>query len=202
MQFASDAPQSLGKYKITGILGRGAMGVVYKGWDGHRAPCGGEAIRKDLMDQGGAEQAVARFRNEAMAAGRLNHPSIVSPSMTTANGPTAFIAMEYARRAGPAQYLRARGAIKLSDIAEMMGQLLGALEYAHQRGVVHRDIKPANIIITTDNRLKVTDFGIARLDSTNLTQTGMIVGTPQLWRRSSTPGWRWIIAPLPACSPA
>ncbi|MDB5807236.1 MAG: putative serine/threonine protein kinase [Betaproteobacteria bacterium] len=178
-QFASDAPQSLGKYKITGILGRGAMGVVYKGWDpGIARHVALKAIRKDLMDQEGAEQAVARFRNEAMAAGRLNHPSIVAVYDYGEDGPTAFIAMEYAEGQGLREYLRARGAIKLSDIAEMMGQLLGALDYAHQRGVVHRDIKPANIIITVDNKLKVTDFGIARLDTTSLTQTGMIVGTP------------------------
>jgi serine/threonine-protein kinase len=76
------------------------------------------------------------------------------------------------------EYLRARDTVKLADIERMMAQILGALDYAHARGVVHRDIKPGNIIVTLDGRLKVTDFGIARLDTTNLTQTGMIVGTP------------------------
>ena len=178
-QFASDAPKKLGKYEITGILGRGAMGVVYKAFDpGIARHVALKAIRRDLIGQESAEQAVARFRNEAMAAGRLTHPGIVAIYDYGEDGDTAFIAMEYAEGQGLREYLRARGAIKLSEIAQMMGQLLDALDYAHARGVVHRDIKPANIIITLDSKLKVTDFGIARLDTTNLTQTGMIVGTP------------------------
>jgi serine/threonine-protein kinase len=178
-QFASDIPKKLGKYDITGILGRGAMGVVYKAWDPliarHVAL---KAIRKDLIGQESAEQAVSRFRNEAMAAGRLTHPGIVAIYDYGEEGETAYIAMEYAEGQGLRDYLRARGAVKLSEIAQMMGQLLDALDYAHQRGVVHRDIKPGNIIMTMDGRLKVTDFGIARLDASNLTQTGIIVGTP------------------------
>ena len=178
-QFASDTPKQLGKYEITGILGRGAMGVVYKAWDPSIARhVALKAIRKDLMDQEGAEQAVARFRNEAMAAGRLNHPGIIAIYDYGEEGDTAFIAMEYAEGQGLREYLRARGAVKLIEIAQMMAQLLDALEYAHKHGVVHRDVKPGNVIITLDGKLKVTDFGIARLDANNLTQTGMIVGTP------------------------
>jgi serine/threonine-protein kinase len=178
-QFASDIPKKLGKYEITGILGRGAMGVVYKAYDPliarHVAL---KAIRKDLIGQESAEQAVVRFRNEAMAAGRLTHPGIVAVYDYGEDGPTAYIAMEYAEGQGLREYLRARGAIKLAEIGQMMSQLLDALDYAHARGVVHRDVKPGNIIVTTEGKLKVTDFGIARLDTTNLTQTGMIVGTP------------------------
>ncbi|HEY4373142.1 MAG TPA: serine/threonine-protein kinase [Burkholderiales bacterium] len=178
-QFASDAPKSLGKYQITGILGRGAMGVVYKAFDpGIARHVALKAIRRDLAGQEDAAQMVARFRNEAMAAGRLTHPGIVAIYDYGEDGDTAFIAMEYAEGQGLREYLRARGAVQLADIAQMMGQLLSALDYAHQRGVIHRDIKPGNIIVTVDNQLKVTDFGIARLDTSNLTQTGMIVGTP------------------------
>jgi serine/threonine-protein kinase len=173
------APKKLGKYQIEGILGRGAMGEVYKAFDPAIARhVALKSIRKDLLDADGAEQTVARFRNEAMAAGRLNHPGIIAIYDYGEDGDTAFIAMEYAQGQGLREYLRARGAVKLTDIALMMAQLLDALEYAHQRGVVHRDIKPGNIIITTDGKLKVTDFGIARLDTSNLTQTGIIVGTP------------------------
>jgi serine/threonine-protein kinase len=172
-------PDKLGKYEITGLLGRGAMGVVYKAYDPSIArEVAIKAIRKDVLDRDNAEAVIARFRNEAMAAGRLNHPGIIAIYDYGDAGDTAYIAMEYAEGQGLRDYLRARGAVKLTDIALMMTQLLDALEYAHQRGVIHRDIKPANIIITGDGKLKVTDFGIARLDASNLTQTGMIVGTP------------------------
>jgi serine/threonine-protein kinase len=172
-------PDKLGKYEITGLLGRGAMGVVYKAYDPSIArEVAIKAIRKDVLDRDNAEAVIARFRNEAMAAGRLNHPGIIAIYDYGDAGDTAYIAMEYAEGQGLRDYLRARGAVKLTDIALMMTQLLDALDYAHQRGVIHRDIKPANIIITGDGKLKVTDFGIARLDASNLTQTGMIVGTP------------------------
>jgi len=172
-------PDKLGKYEITGLLGRGAMGVVYKAYDPSIARTVAiKAIRKDLLDQDNMDGVIARFRNEAMAAGRLNHPGIIAIYDYGEADDTAFIAMEYAEGQGLRDYLRARGAVKLTDIALMMAQLLDALEYAHQRGVIHRDIKPGNIIITDEGKLKVTDFGIARLDASNLTQTGMIVGTP------------------------
>jgi len=172
-------PDKLGKYEITGLLGRGAMGVVYKAFDPSIARVVAiKAIRKDLLDADNMAAAIARFRNEAMAAGRLNHPGIIAIYDYGDAGDTAYIAMEYAEGQGLRDTLRARGAVKLTDIAGMMAQLLDALDYAHQRGVVHRDIKPGNIIITMDGKLKVTDFGIARLDASNLTQTGMIVGTP------------------------
>ena len=155
------------------------MGEVYKAFDPSIARhVALKSIRKDMLDRDAAEQAIARFSNEAMAAGRLNHPGIIAIYEYGEDGDTAFIAMEYAEGQGLREYLRARGAVKLADIAQLMAQLLDALEYAHQRGVVHRDIKPANIIITGEGKLKVTDFGIARLDASNLTQTGIIVGTP------------------------
>lgn len=172
-------PEKLGKYQITGILGRGAMGVVYKAWDPliarHVAL---KAILRDSLDNDGAEQAIARFRNEAMAAGRLNHPGIVAIYDFGEEGNTSYIAMEFAEGQGLREHLRSRGTVKLSDVVELANQLLAALDYAHQRGVIHRDVKPGNIIVTLAGKLKITDFGIARIDTTNLTQTGMIVGTP------------------------
>jgi serine/threonine-protein kinase len=155
------------------------MGVVYKGFDPviSRAVAL-KTIRKDLLDSEHVTEIVNRFRNEAMASGRLNHPGIIAIHEYGEHDETVFIVMEYAPGDSLRGYLSRRESIKLVEIADIMTQLLDALEYAHENGIVHRDIKPANIIISAGGRVKVTDFGIARINTSTLTQTGMIVGTP------------------------
>ena len=173
------APEKLGRYEIVATLGRGAMGVVYKGFDPviSRAVAL-KTIRKDLLDSEHVTEIVNRFRNEAMASGRLNHPGIIAIHEYGEHDETVFIVMEYAPGDSLRGYLSRRESIKLVEIADIMTQLLDALDYAHENGIVHRDIKPANIIISAGGRVKVTDFGIARINTSTLTQTGMIVGTP------------------------
>lgn len=173
-------PDRLGKYQITGVLGEGAMGIVYRGFDPDiRRPVALKTIRRQLSD--GSDMAAmlaARFRNEAQAAGRLAHPGIVGVYEYGEDQQVAYIAMEYVEGQSVARYLATPVRFTDTDIPGLMNQLLDALEHAHQQGVWHRDIKPANVILSRGGRLKVADFGIARIDEGGLTQTHTMIGTP------------------------
>ncbi len=172
-------PKTLGKYEIQSVLGKGAMGVVYKGFDPHiERTVAIKTVRKDLVDPDVASQFMARFKNEAKAAGRLHHPNIVGIYEYGEDDRVAYIAMEYVDGTGLREYLNRKARFELGQLVAIVGQLLQALEFAHARGVVHRDIKPANLILTTGGVLKVADFGIARIDTSSLTMTGMVMGTP------------------------
>ncbi len=155
------------------------MGVVYKGFDPHiRRIVALKTIRKELVDDDQAATLLARFRNEAQAAGRLSHPGIVGVYEWGEVGELAFLAMEYVEGNSLRDYFNRGTRFEGPDAVSVMAQLLDALHYAHQQGVWHRDIKPANIIVMNNGKLKIADFGIARIDSSNLTQTGSIMGTP------------------------
>ena len=171
--------KQLGKYKIVEVIGKGAMGVVYKGYDPVlERPVALKAVRKELVDPDLAEQIIARFKNEALAASRLTHPAIVGIYDYGENKQLAYIAMEFVQGRGLRDFLARQERFGLQDVMTIMSQLLDALDYAHDHGVVHRDIKPANIIMTANGSLKLADFGIARIDRSNLTQLGSIMGTP------------------------
>ncbi len=172
-------PEKIGKYRIDGVLGKGAMGVVYKAFDpGIERVVAVKTVRKDLVDPDLAAQVMARFQNEAKAAGRLLHPNIVSVYEYGEDDLNAFIAMEYVEGTGLREYLSRKASFDIGQIVAIMSQLLHALDFAHERGVVHRDVKPANLILTAGGQLKVADFGIARIDTSNLTNAGMVMGTP------------------------
>ena len=172
-------PEKIGKYIIQSVLGKGAMGVVYKGVDPViERTVAIKTVRKDLVDPDIAEHLMARFKNEAKAAGRLLHPNIVSVYEYGEDDANAFIAMEYVEGTGLREYLNRKATFEFGQIVAIMTQLLLALDFAHERGVIHRDIKPANLILTPGGVLKVADFGIARIDTSNLTSVGMVMGTP------------------------
>lgn len=169
--------ESLGKYRIDAMLGKGSMGVVYMAFDPHiERIVALKTIRKELLTQDGG--LVARFKNEAMAAGRLNHPNIVAVYEYGESDDTAYIAMEFVQSTPLGALLAGAPLQPRATVMSWMAQLLKALEYAHGRGVVHRDIKPDNLLVDRDGQLKITDFGIARIESSTLTQVGMMVGTP------------------------
>ena len=173
------APAQLGKYTISEVLGKGAMGIVYKGFDPHiRRTVALKTIRKELIDDDQASTLLARFRNEAQAAGRLSHPGIVGVYEWGEVGELVFLAMEYVPGNSLREYFNRGTRFDGKDAVSVMAQLLDAIHYAHEQGVWHRDIKPANIIIMSNGKLKVADFGIARIETSNLTQTGAIMGTP------------------------
>jgi len=166
-------PGKIGKYRIDSVLGKGAMGVVYKAFDpGIERAVAIKTVRRDLVDPDLVEQSMARSKNEARAAGRLLHPNIVSVYEYGEDEANAFIVMEYVEGTGLREFLNRGANFDLPQIVAIMTQLLLALDFAHERGVVHRDIKPANLILTTGGALKVADFGIARIDTSSLTTMG------------------------------
>lgn len=172
-------PERLGKYEIRGALGKGAMGIVYRGFDPNiEREVAIKTIRKDLVDPDLAAQHMARFRNEAKAAGRLHHPNIVGVYEYGEDETVTFIAMEFVDGTGLREYLNRKTNFDFAQLTELMAQLLDALAFAHERGIVHRDVKPSNLIVTAQGLLKVADFGIARVDTSSLTMAGMVIGTP------------------------
>jgi serine/threonine protein kinase len=169
----------LGKYEIRRELGRGAMGVVYEGYDPLiKRRVALKTIRADQLAGENAETVVARFRREAQAAGRLTHPNIVSIYDFGEEEGVWYIAMEYVDGRELKDYFQANERFTTADIVRIMSQILDALDYSHRQGVIHRDIKPANIILLADGAVKVADFGIAHIETSNMTQAGTTLGTP------------------------
>ena len=167
--------QQIGRYEIQEEIGRGAMGVVFKGRD----PLIGRDVAVKTIAGGVAESADLRerFYREAKAAGVLQHPNIVTIYEMAESGGTPFIAMEYLEGESLEKLIARRPVLPLAAKVGYVVQACRALEYAHRHGVVHRDVKPANIMVTRDGVVKVVDFGIARLADTSKTQTGTMIGT-------------------------
>jgi serine/threonine-protein kinase len=169
----------LGKYEIRRELGRGAMGVVYEGYDPLiKRIVALKTIRADQLSGENAETIIARFRREAQAAGRLSHPNIVPIYDFGEEDGVWYIAMEYVNGRELKDYFQDNERFTTSDIVRIMAQILDALDYSHRQGVVHRDVKPANVILLPDGSVKVADFGIAHIETSNMTQVGMTLGTP------------------------
>jgi len=171
--------EALGKYAIKRTLGRGAMGTVYEGWD--PAIARRVAIKTvKLPDHADpeTEEALARFRREAQAAGRLHHPNIVGVFDYGETNDLAYIVMEYVDGPSLKALMDKQERFALADAVHVMEGLLAGLQFSHERGVVHRDIKPANVVLTGDGQAKIADFGIARIESSSITQAGTLLGTP------------------------
>ena len=170
----------IGKYTIVGEIGRGAMGIVYKAIDpfiGRTVAI--KTIRFDLLGTG-PERDIAqkRFIREAHSAGNLSHPNIVTIYDVGEDQGLSYIAMEYVDGSSLDELMHSRQKFSLDEILNLIIQVAEGLESAHKKGVVHRDIKPANILIGTDGRPRIVDFGIARISTSTMTQTNMIMGTP------------------------
>ena len=168
----------LGRYKIVSELGRGAMGTVFHGLD--------ETIERSVaLKTLHAElppeiltEVSERFLREAKSAGKLNHPNIVTIYEFGQDGNIAFIAMEFLEGKSLQQIMRG-GRLPFNTIVDLVAQVADGLDYAHRFGVVHRDIKPANIMVSSSGLAKLTDFGIARIQSSSMTQTGAMLGSPK-----------------------
>jgi eukaryotic-like serine/threonine-protein kinase len=167
-----------GRYEIVREVGRGSMGVVYEAHDpniGRRIAL--KVLRQDRMtDQG----FVKRFLREARAIGRLSHPSIVAVYDVGEDQGVVYIAMEFLEGTPLNEVIRER-TLTTEQIVDVGIQVAETLDYAHQKGVVHRDIKPSNMILQSDGKIKITDFGIAHIEDasgTVATQVGEIMGTP------------------------
>jgi serine/threonine protein kinase len=172
--------ESLGKYEIKRTLGRGAMGIVYEGWDpiiARRVAIKTVKLPENADDPE-TEEALARFRREAQAAGRLTHPNIVGVFDYGETDDLAYIVMEFVDGPPLKTLLDKEERFALSDALRVMEDLLAGLQFSHERGVVHRDIKPANVMLTSGGQVKIADFGIARIESSSMTQAGTLLGTP------------------------
>jgi len=174
------AETKIGKYTITGELGKGAMGIVYKGVDPYIGrTLAIKTIRFDIMGQPSAqEEAQKRFMREARSAGNLSHPNIVTIYEVGEDVGTTYIAMEYIEGHSLEEIMASGRQFTPEEVTDIVEQIGSALDYAHQKGITHRDIKPANILIDNEGAAHIVDFGIARIATSTMTQTSMVMGTP------------------------
>jgi len=172
-------PSRIAKYDIERILGKGAMGVVYKGLDAQiERLVAVKVLHSHLLEGDSGEDLIERFKQEAKAAARCLHPNIVSVFDFGFHNESPYIAMEYVEGVELKAQLQSDSQYSLAVAADITIQILRALEHAHSKGIVHRDIKPSNIILLESGEVKVSDFGVARLDTSDLTGTGYMIGTP------------------------
>lgn len=172
-------PPRLGKYRIDGVLGQGAMGTVYRGYDiAIDRPVALKTIHAHLLEAEDVGEYVRRFQQEARAAARCDHPNIVTIYDVGVEEDTPFMAMELVEGRSLKSCLSRNERFRPEDAAAIMLQILAGLQYAHTHGVVHRDIKPPNIMVLLSGTAKLTDFGVARIDTTQATQIGAVLGTP------------------------
>lgn len=158
------------RYRIDCELGRGGMGVVYQG---HDTKLERDIAVKVLSESGLGTEGHSRLIREAQSAAKLNHPNIVTIYDVGEYEKTPFIVMELIE----GKSLHDQPPDSIEDTIMIARQLCAALEHAHNQGIIHRDIKPENVLITSDNRIKLMDFGLARIDASNLTQEGALMGT-------------------------
>ena len=169
----------LGRYEIIRELGQGAMGTVYLGLD---PSINREVAIKTLnyadIESAELSEVKSQFFREAEAAGKLSHPNIVTIYDVGEDHDMAYIAMELLKGKDLTNYCQKENLLSNKRVLRIIAAVAGALDYAHNQGVVHRDIKPANILLMDKDQVKVADFGIARVMSASSTQTGVIFGTP------------------------
>lgn len=186
-------PATLGRYRIESEIGRGSMGAVYLGRDpqiGRLVAIKTLALSREFEGDKLVE-ARERFFREAETAGRLQHPGIVTIFDAGEAQELAYIAMEYIKGEDLQRYTSPGRLLPVTQLLEIVARVAEALAYAHSQGVVHRDIKPANVMVDLESGLvKVTDFGVARLDDTSRTRTGLVLGTPSFMSPEQMAGRR------------
>jgi serine/threonine-protein kinase len=169
-------PTQIGKYKIIELVGEGAMGTVYRATDSVL----GRTVAVKVMNASIARQQDhrQRFLREAQAAGSLQHPNVVTIYDLGELDGHLFIAMEFVHGTDLERLMTAVEPLKLQSKLDIIVDVLMGLSYAHKHGIIHRDIKPANIRVGEDGHAKIMDFGVAHLASSDMTRTGLVVGTP------------------------
>jgi serine/threonine protein kinase len=169
----------IGKYKILGILGKGGMGIVYKAIDPDiEREVAIKTIRFDNFQEGTQkDDLMARFIREARAAGKLSHPNIVTVYDVCREQDLTYIVMQFVEGQSLQALIDSRKRLSPPEIDALMKPVADALDYAHNNGIIHRDIKPANILIDKTNKPFLADFGVARMDTSTMTQSGTAVGT-------------------------
>ena len=171
--------RSIGRYRVEALLGTGAMGEVYRAHDpAIDRLVAIKVVRPELVAGSGGEQLLERFRREARAAGRRFHPNIVAIWDFGDDDGMPFLVMELVEGRSLDQVIKSSGSIQPARSVAIITQVLSALGFAHENGIVHRDIKPSNIMVLQDDRVKVADFGIARIEASEFTIVGDLLGTP------------------------
>jgi len=174
----SEHPSKIGKYDVIDVLGRGAMGVVYRGHD----PYVDRPVAIKLATNADADnEGVARrlFINEARSAGRLDHQNVLKVYEAGEDNGQPYMVMEYIDGGDTLRnYCRKESLLPVPTVIRVIRQAADALDYAHRNGVLHRDIKPANIMLTKDGVAKLGDFGIARRMGADQTQIVGWFGSP------------------------
>lgn len=171
-------PESIARYSVEALIGSGAMGQVYRCHDPRiERPVAIKVLHPHLRNGEQGEELMARFLLEAKAAARCLHTNIITV-FDYGNSPAPYIVMEYVEGTELKTFVRNRRFFPLPTTVNIGLQILAALSHAHSNGVIHRDIKPANIMILNKGHVKVSDFGVARLDASDLTCDGYMVGTP------------------------
>ena len=171
-----DKPAKIGKYSVVDRLGRGAMGAVYRCHDPMLNRHVAVKLIASSLDQ--KDMLRARFVREAQSAAQLNHPNIVTVYEFGEHDGEFFMAMELLEGNDLKDVIAAKTQLTLDDKLNMMEQICDGLGYAHKQGVIHRDLKPGNMHVLPDGRIKVLDFGLARIQDSDVTKTGMVMGTP------------------------
>lgn len=172
-------PERIGKYDVLAPLGEGGMAVVWRGFDPViRRPVALKVLAKSDLLAAGDSTLLERFRREAQAAGNLLHPNIVAIYEYGEDDERAFIAMELVEGRSLQEHLRGGWRPEASTLPQVLEQMLEALDFSHSRNVIHRDIKPGNVLISNMGVAKISDFGIARIERSNVTQAGEVLGTP------------------------
>ncbi len=171
---------TLGRYEVMKELGRGAMGIVYLGRDPKiNRQVAIKTLRfEEEMDEAQAKSVKERFFREAESAGNLTHPNIIRIFDAGEDQEVAYIAMELLEGEDLKKYGEKANLLPIPRVLELIAQVASGLDYAHKQGVVHRDIKPGNIMLLKDGTLRITDFGIARIQTSSKTATGAVLGTP------------------------
>ena len=171
--------EKIGKYKILGVLGKGGMGIVYKGLDPDiEREVAIKTIRLDsFIDGPEKEEMLNRVIREAKAAGRLNHPNIITIYDVLREDDLTFIVMQYVDGQTLQTLIESGKTFSPEDVIAILKPVAESLDFAHQNGIVHRDVKPANILIDKAGTPFLADFGVARMETSTMTGPGTTIGT-------------------------
>lgn len=172
--------KTIGRYQITGLLGEGAMGSVFHGYDPNldRKVAIKTMRTATIQDSEDYREFKERFFLESRVYARLSHPNIVNVFDCGIDEKEPFLVMEFVEGKPLQNHVRDLGETRYHHCVDILTEIASGLDYAHAQGVIHRDIKPGNILVDAQNRPKILDFGLAKLSDSNLTQTGLFLGTP------------------------